>query len=182
MKLSSIISIINKLNRKPNYKNCIKHSISNNVELAHIWINNPFYRNNPQTFFLIKNDSGYVGAVLDMINDLHWVILPEYRKKGYLTNALKAAIIPYLFINAEREELNISISELEIGKKNYNASMSTALKAGFKKVDDKSLILEEKDFDFSNDEIDIKYKGLTNDQIKEISKELKGIVKKVSVK
>lgn len=181
MSEESIISIINKLNRFPNYKNCIKLSINKNVELAHIWINNSFYRNNPQTFFLIKNDFGYVGAVLDMKIDLHWVIIPKHRKKGYLTNALKEAIIPYLFNITEREEINISINDLEIGKKNYEASMRTALKVGFKKVDDKNFLLEKHDFDFSNEELDIKYKGLSDGGIEDICKELKAIAKKVSV-
>ena len=31
------------------------------------------------------------------------------------------------------------------------------------------------DFDFSHEELDIKYKGLTNDQIKEISKKIRAI-------
>lgn len=64
--------------------------------------------------------------------DLHWIILPEHRKNGYLTNALKEAIIPYLFSVVEREELKISINELEISNKNYEASMRTALNVGFK--------------------------------------------------
>lgn len=116
-----------------------------------------------------------------MVTDLHWVILPEHRKKGYLTIALKEAIIPYLFNIAEREELKISINELEISKKNYDASMRTALNIGFKKIDDKNFILVENDFDFSNEELDIKYKGLSDGEIEDICKELKEIAKKVSV-
>lgn len=116
-----------------------------------------------------------------METDLHWVILPQHRRKGYLTTALKKAIIPYLFNNFEREELNISINELEIGKKNYNASKNTALQVGFKKVDDTAFILEEHDFDFSNENLDIKHEGLSDGDIEDISKELKAIAKKVSV-
>lgn len=177
----SIIAIINKLNRYPNYKNCIKHVLSKNVELAHVWINSIFYTNNPQTFFLIKNEIEYVGAVLDMKTDLHWVIVPKYRKKGYLTTALKDAIIPYLFSIVEREELKISINELAIGKEHFANSLNTALKIGFKKVDNSTFILKENDFDFSNEELDIKYKGLSDGEIEDISTELKGIAKKVSV-
>lgn len=176
-----IIKLINSLNRKPDQKDCIKHSISKNVELAHIWIENSIYKHSPKTFFLIRNENEYVGAVLDMITDLHWVILPKHRKKGYLTNALKEAIIPYLFSVVERKKLNISINELEIGKINYKDSSNTALKVGFKKVDDKSFILEENDFYFSNEKLDIKYKGLEDDEIEDICKELKAIARKVSV-
>lgn len=177
----SIIAIINILNRNPNYKNCIKHSISKNVDFAHIWIENSRLKHSPKPFFLIKKDTKYVGAVLDMNSDLHWVMLPEYRKNGYLTTALKEAIIPYLFTVAEREELNISINELEIGKKNYDNSSSTALKVGFKKVDDKSFVLINNDFYLKNKNLDIKYKGLEDDEIEDICKELQDIAKRVSV-
>lgn len=67
MTAKSITAIINKLNRNLNYKNCIKHSISNSVDLAHIWIDDSIYKHSPKTFFLIKNDSGYIGAVLEPI-------------------------------------------------------------------------------------------------------------------
>jgi hypothetical protein len=181
MSEASIISIINKLNRYPNYKQCIKHSISENVEFAHIWIENCRLKHSPKSFFLIKKDNKYVGAVLDMNSDLHWIMLPEYRKNGYLTTVLKEAIIPYLFTVAEREELNISINELEIGKKNYDNSLSTALKVGFKKIDDKNFILKQNDFDFSNENLDIKYKGLVDDEIEDICKELRDVAKKISI-
>ncbi|UFH34432.1 GNAT family N-acetyltransferase [Flavobacterium acetivorans] len=181
MSEESIISIINILNRNPNYKNCIKHLISKNVDFAHIWIENSRLKHSPKPFFLIKKDTKYVGAVLDMKIDLHWVILPEHRKNGYLTTALKEAIIPYLFSVVEREELKISINGLEIGNENYDNSLSTALKVGFKKVDDTTYILEERDFDFSNEELDIKYKGLADDEIEGICKELNAIAKKVSI-
>lgn len=176
-----IISIINKLNRYPNYKQCIKHSISENVEFAHIWIENCRLKDSPKSFFLIKKDNKYVGAVLDMITDLHWVILPKYRRKGYLTIALKEAIIPYLFSVVEKEELTISINKLQLSKENYDNSLNTALKVGFKKVDDTTFILEEHDFDFSNEKLDIKHVGLADGEIEAIYKELKAIAKKVSI-
>jgi hypothetical protein len=181
MKSSSIISLINKINKNENYKKCIKHSISNNVEFAHVWIEKSIYKHSPKIFFLIKNDNEYVGAILDMMTDLHWVILPKYRKKGYLTNALNEAVIPYLFTCLEREELKITINQLEIGKENYENSSSTALNLGFKKVDEKSFVLEEKDFDFSNEKLDVKHKGLEYNEMENIRKELQDIAKKVSV-
>lgn len=88
---------------------------------------------------------------------------------------MKDAIIPYLFSIVEREELKISINELAIGKEHFANSLNTAMKVGFKKVDNSTFILKENDFDFSNEELDIKYKGLTNDQIKEISKKIRAI-------
>lgn len=177
----SIVSIIHRLNKNPNYKNCIKHSISNNVDFAHIWIENSRLKHSPKSFFLIKKGNEYIGTVLDMETDLHWVILPKHRKNGYLINALKEVIIPYLFNIQEKEELNITINELEIGKDNYKNSSGTALKVGFKKVDDKSFVLVEKDFDFSNEKLEIKHKGLEDVEIEGICKELKAIARKVSV-
>lgn len=181
MTAKSIIAIINILNRNPNYKNCIKHSISNTVELAHIWIEKSRHIHRPQTFFLIKEGNEYVGAVVDMITDLHWVVLPKHRKKGHLTKALKETILPYIFIHFERENQTISIKLSEIGQKNYLNSMTTALKVGFNKVDEDNFILDEDDFDFSNEKLDIKYNGLEDNEIDGISKELKAIARKVNV-
>jgi altronate dehydratase len=83
-----IIKLINNLNRNPNFKDCIKVGISSNVELAHIWYNSEFSdRHVSYTYFLIKENNKYIGAVLDMTHDLHWVVLPKHRKKGYLTTA-----------------------------------------------------------------------------------------------
>jgi hypothetical protein len=66
-------------------------------------------------------------------------------------------------------------------KKNYNASKNTALQVGFKKVNDTTFILEENDFDFSNENLDINHEGLSDGEIEDISKELKAIAKKISV-
>lgn len=177
----SIIQIINKLNRYPDFKGCIKVGIGKNVELGHIWIDNSIYKHSPKTFFLIKNDNEYVGAVLDMKTDLHWVVLPKHRKKGHLTKALKEAILPYIFIQLERENQTISIKESEIGQKNFQHSLNTALQVGFSKVDNNNYILEEDDFDYSNEKLDIKYKGLVDEEIEGICTELKAIARKVSV-
>jgi hypothetical protein len=163
MTAKSITTIINGLNKNPNYRNCIKYSISNTVDLAHIWIENSICKHSPKTFFLIKNDHEYVGAVVDMGTDLHWVVLPKYRKKGHLTKALKEAILPYIFIHLERENQTISIKGSEIGKKNFQHSLNTALQVGFSKVDNNNYILEEDDFDYSNEKLDIKYKGLADE-------------------
>lgn len=85
-----------------------------------------FYRN-----FLIKNGAGkYVGIVHDMgDNDLHWYITKVNRKKGYLTNALKNTILP--FLAKERNYQKISISKFETGAY-YNDCKNIALNLGFK--------------------------------------------------
>lgn len=49
-------------------------------------------------FYFIKDKSGtYVGAVLDMVFDLHVFVKPEHRQHGHLCNALNDTILPYLY-------------------------------------------------------------------------------------
>lgn len=82
-------------------------------------------------FYMIKNESGaYVGAVYLMMEDMHWVILKPYRKKGYLINAMQETIIPHLFL--ESDIIRISINLNDIGNKNYLASKGLADKLGFR--------------------------------------------------
>ena len=106
-----IIKLINKLNRFPNYKDCVKVGIGKNVELAHIWYQSGFSDSHvPYTYFLIKdNDDKYIGVVLDMTHDLHWVVLPKHRKNGHLSQALRNIILPYLLEETDRFEQKISI-------------------------------------------------------------------------
>ena len=179
MQTSSIINIINKLNKNSFKDNIIKHSISNNVEFAHIWIKEKYNSNIPYNFFLIRNDIEYVGAVLDMTIDLHWVILPRHRRKGYLKNALTGSILPYIFDHLDRDEQKISIDIDETGIKNYNSSLNCALKVGFKKIDDKNLLIDIDDFDFSNLDMKLVHNGLDENEIQNELLELELAAKKV---
>lgn len=96
----------------------------------------------PFTFFFIKNEEGKcVGAVLDMNDDLHWVILKKYQGKGYLKKALKDVILPFICLTLERDEQRITISKNEIGELNYLKSKSVALAVGFSPID-----INEKEF------------------------------------
>lgn len=48
-------------------------------------------------FYLIRGSAGsYVGAVLDMVYDLHVFVKPTHRKKGHLCTALDETILPRL--------------------------------------------------------------------------------------
>ena len=82
--------------------------------------------------YFIKDGSGvYVGGVHNGgWTDLHWVMLPEYRKMGYLTKAMKEYILPHIL--REREVQQITIDGGWIGKENFNASSKVALALGFK--------------------------------------------------
>lgn len=64
MRNSTLLSLVNQLNRNPNSKNIIRQSISDGVDLAHIWINDTFYEHRPKTFFLNKLPQGRATEVL----------------------------------------------------------------------------------------------------------------------
>jgi hypothetical protein len=172
---SKLLSLVNQLNRNPNSKNIIRHTISDNVDFAHIWINDTFYEHRPKTFFLIKNEEEFVGIVFDMVTDLHWTIKPKHRKKGHLTKALKEVILPYIFLNLERDEQIISIDENEIGKKNYINSSKLAKAVGFEDIDSKKFILKFEDFDNSYNNLKFKYEGLSKNEIENLKKEIQNV-------
>lgn len=132
--------------------------ISSNVYFSKVWKTLPKVTDPARCFtdsyriFFIKDDSdGFIGAVLDMVNDLHWFISPRHRKKGHLTKALKKAILPYLF-NEGREIQVVTISDDEICDKNYQNSKRVALNLGFKEMDNNEFVLTKDSFDSSEDE------------------------------
>ena len=178
MRNSKLLSLVNQLNRSPNSKNIIRHSISENVDFAHIWIDDTFYKHRPKTFFLIKNNVEFVGIVFDMVTDLHWTIKPKHRKKGYLTKALKEVILPYIFLNLERDEQIISIDESEIGRKNYINSSTLAKSVGFEEIDTNKFILKFEDFDNSHNKLKFKYEGLSKNEIQNLKKEIQNVAMK----
>ncbi len=176
----NIIQLINKLNRNPNFKDCIKVGIGKNVDLAHLWDNETFSDCHiPYTYFLIKEEEKYVGAVLDMTYDLHWLILPEYQKKGYLSNALKHIILPYIFEEMPRSEQKISIKQNEIGEQNYQNSLKVALSVGFKQIDDENLVIDYNSVNEEDCQLDYQNKGLTDDELEVINKEIIAISKRL---
>jgi len=85
---------------------------------------------NPNKFYFFKNEEGkYVGAVLDMEDDLHWFTCPKFRGKGYLSNALRRTILPHLFLF--RNSQRITISRVSLSDKDFNSSEKLALRVGF---------------------------------------------------
>lgn len=108
------------------------------VDFAKVWMKIPTKNDSMSSgdgfykVYFIKNDENiYVAAVLDMSRDLHWYVIPKHRKKGYLTKALKNAILPHLFLS--RDEQRITITEDKIGSTNFQASEKVALRIGFTK-------------------------------------------------
>lgn len=176
-----IIKLINKLNRFPNYKECVKVGIGKNVELAHIWYQSGFSDSHvPYTYFLIKDNDNYIGAVLDMTHDLHWVILPKHRKKGHLSKALKQVILPYLLEETDRLEQKISINRNQIGEINYQNSLRVALNIGFKQIDEENLVFDYNSLDEDEYQLDYNHKGLTRKELDFEINELQKIAKKLN--
>ncbi|WP_323758278.1 hypothetical protein [Roseivirga sp.] len=157
--------------------------ISENVDLAKVW-----HRQSRKTggvvcsldFFFIKNeDEIYIGAILDMCDDLHWYIVPKQRKKGYLTRALTNEVLPYIFLNG-RESQRITVSP-GLGRLAYLNSKSVATKVGFKSIDKEEsvFLLEERDESFQDKTIQERNMGLSKDRceilkrrVNDLSKEL----------
>nr|WP_315216109.1 hypothetical protein [uncultured Flavobacterium sp.] len=177
----SIIQLIDKLNRYPDFKDCIKVGIGKNVELAHMWYKDGFSDSHiPYTYFLIKENDKYVGAVLDMTHDLHWVILPKYRKRGHLSTALKQVILPHILEEMPRVVQKISIKRNEIGVINYQNSLKVALNVGFKQLDEENLVFDYNALDCRNYELDYQYKGLTKEELDKQINELQKIAKEIN--
>jgi hypothetical protein len=72
-------------------------------EFARVWLEEPrggIANEGSLPFYFIKNGEGfYVGAILDMHNDLHAAVKKEHRGSNHLYNALNEVIFPELFQN-----------------------------------------------------------------------------------
>ncbi|EGN74454.1 hypothetical protein A28LD_1948 [Idiomarina sp. A28L] len=82
--------------------------ISPTVEVALVWSERPMGKisnEENKRFFLIKNEIEYVAIIYDMKEDnLHWLALERYRKRGYLSRALHDHIFPFLSWEGRSEQ------------------------------------------------------------------------------
>jgi RimJ/RimL family protein N-acetyltransferase len=162
MRDREIRKYIDRLNNGNSSESIFARQISKSVDVAKVWTEQPKITDNiignfgSYRLFFVKNETDlYVGAVLDMYHDLHWYIVPEHRKKGYLTKALRESILPYLFYD-EREIQKITIEKDSIGEKNYLNSRNVALKLGFKPINDfeSEFELKQSNFNWENENLD----------------------------
>ncbi|QCR24569.1 hypothetical protein [Pontibacter sp. SGAir0037] len=107
------------------------------VDMAKIWTKDSrppiktIFPDRENVFYFFKNpENKYIGAVFDMKNDLHWYVLPAYRRQGYLTRNLNEVILPCLL--RSREEVRISIAAGPFAEQ----SEKVALSVGFTKLKD----------------------------------------------
>lgn len=180
MKESQIQSFLNKLNNNKYSKTIFKHQIGVNVDYAKVWESITSTQQKPYSFFFIKSNNRYIGAVLDMYNDLHWYMSPNYRGKGHLTIALKEVILPYIFDGLERDSQIISITESQIGPTNYKNSIKVALSVGFKKLEGDKLELSFEDLYKAFDETKVIFNGLSDKEVDTINNELVFIAKRLN--
>lgn len=167
-------NLIDKLNSTGNYKEQIfLRQISENVFLSKVSseINHPEIKPYSfRTFFFVSNESReFVGAIEDRgINDLHWFITKESRKKGYLTKALKETIIPYIFYdeNKDYDRQKITIDKNNLSETNYLNSRKVAINLGFKALneDETNFELIKGSFDWSNENITEKNKLISRER------------------
>lgn len=169
---------IDQLNSGKAVETIFTRQISKTVDVAKVWSEQPKMNDDiignfdSYRFFFIKNElNEYVGAVLDMYQDLHWYVVPKSRKQGYLTIALKESILPYLFYE-ERESQRITIEKRAIGERNYLNSKSVALKIGFKAINEAEteFELKRKDFSWGNENLEEINSEISTERFEELRK------------
>jgi hypothetical protein len=79
-------------------------------------------------YLILNAEQVYIAAVLDMSDDLHWLVQPMFRGRGHLTTALRAVILPHLLKQRKQQRITINRG---IGLKSFNASEKVARAAGF---------------------------------------------------
>lgn len=79
--------------------------------------------------YLVQNPAQqFVAAVLDMGEDLHWLVQPPFRGQGHLTQALTSVILPHLLQDRGKQRITISRG---LCSKAYQASKKVAYAVGF---------------------------------------------------
>jgi hypothetical protein len=146
-----IESLINKLNNSDTDGLIHLRPLSVSVDFAKVWgvkpkpINEICSSDGPDKYYFIKNSCGeYVAAVYDMIADLHWFVCPAFRKKGYLTKALKEVILFHLFQNRKSQRITIDFKELR--EFEANSSLRVAESLGFIKSSESEYSLSESSY------------------------------------
>ncbi|MGO2358965.1 MAG: hypothetical protein ACTH6S_08625 [Mesonia sp.] len=171
-KIKQLIAQLNGTISKPVFK-VSKYQISDEVEYGKVWYELKPPHQVESRFFFIKGNKSYVGAIHILKDDLHWYVLEGDRKKGYLTNALNSAVLPFLFNKMKYEKVKITIPSIE--DNDALASANVAKKVGFKNITDFDYVLYEDQFDFTNKNLSIKYPSLLKDDYESLQDEIKEI-------
>jgi hypothetical protein len=99
-------------------------SVDNNIDIININDTVCIDKNSQEfyDFILIKNldDKShlkYIGIILDMIDDLHFYIIPNFRGKNYLHRLINTSILPFLSCYKNRKKQRLSFEDVKV--KNY---------------------------------------------------------------
>ncbi len=113
----NLTALINRANGYPGPQIVFTRPLIANVHLAKAWLAEPSPTQRVSGSFsgydlyLIQNSAGvFVGVVLDMENDLHWLVRRPFRGQGWLTTALREVILPHLLQTRAQQTICISIS------------------------------------------------------------------------
>lgn len=144
MQNSEIEKLINRLNSGESIDQLYQRPLSENVVWVKYWpgivspMNNVCYPDGALDFYFVRNSENlFIGAVLDMYSDLHWFMLPNFRRKGHLTRALSQTIMPHLFFIRVRESQRITIDANVLNAQEFQSSRKVALATGFKMKSEK---------------------------------------------
>jgi hypothetical protein len=133
----TLITLIEDLNSGTYEDKIFLRKVGKGVYLAKVWTKPPeaiLVIQSGYDFFFIKDEARevFVACVLDMgPNNLHWLVHPAFRRKGYLVPALKDYILPYLF--TDRDDQIVEVAS--------DVSRKVAEKAGFIAVGEKEMRL-----------------------------------------
>lgn len=106
-------------------------SLSGNVLLAKVWPEpiTPDKLVQAITMYLIKNEAQYIGCVTDE-DILFAYMLPAYRRKGLMSEAMRAIILPHLLQQQPMLRLQLQVA-LFSSQKTYDCAKKLALAVGF---------------------------------------------------
>lgn len=178
MTIREIRKYINRLNSGKSKDLIFVRPISKYVDFAKVWDKQPNIKDNVDTsidsynFFFLRNEQNkYVGAVQDGGNDLHWYVVPQSRKQGYLTRALKESILPYIFTRV-RDSQRITIEKNSIGENNYINSKKVAYNLGFKAKNEEEteFYLTKPEFNWGYNNINEKNTNISSERFDELRK------------
>jgi hypothetical protein len=111
----NLAALINRANGFSGPQIVFTRPLAANVYLATAWLAAPSLTNRAASsphgydLYLIRSAGGvFVGAVLDMVEDLHWLVSKPFRGHGWLTKALRQVILPHLLQTREQQTITIS--------------------------------------------------------------------------
>lgn len=127
-------NLLQSLNSTNNRNLVFLTPISSLVDYGKVWETKPSSQlagYEPEKIYCIKNKEGtYVAAVLySQPENLHWLVLNQHRRQGYLAKALKNSILPHIFLHKKFQRLVLSKHIIE--EPFFTANLKIALKAGF---------------------------------------------------